>query len=138
MRLRQIAFVARAAPGELAPGVRGVEVGRSGLAGERAHAPNSGNRRRRDPGRGADTLWAARWGELFTRPVVRDTAGRAAILFDNMTLRFVADKDGRGTGIGALDILPQDRTAILDAAEARGRRTADAQVTLCGVRFNLL
>ena len=88
-------------------------------------------------GAAPDTL-AARWGELFTRPVVRDTAGRAAILFDNMTLRFVADNDGRGTGIGALDILPQDRTAILDAAEARGRRTADAQVTLCGVRFNLL
>ena len=81
---------------------------------------------------------AGRWGELFAKPVVRDAAGRAQILFDNMALRFAPDRDGRGTGIGAVDILPQDRNAILAAAEERGRRTGDAEVTLCGVRFNLL
>ena len=85
----------------------------------------------------ADAL-ANRWSALFARPVTRDSAGRAQIHFDNMALRFVADRDGRGAGISAVDILPQDRGAILAAAEARGRRSGAAQVTLCGVRFNLL
>ena len=33
---------------------------------------------------------------------------------------------------------PQHREAILREADARGRRTGDAEVTLCGVRFNLV
>jgi hypothetical protein len=81
---------------------------------------------------------AQRWAALFARPVCRDVAGRPQLLFDNMALRFAPDRDGRGVGIGAVDLLPQDREAILRAADARGRRTGDAEVTLCGVRFNLV
>ena len=81
---------------------------------------------------------ALRWSQLFERPVARDFAGRPHLRFDNMTLRFAADRDGRGTGIGALDVLPQDRAAILRAADARGLLTGDAEVTLCGVRINLI
>jgi hypothetical protein len=81
---------------------------------------------------------AQRWAALFARPVCRDVAGRPQLLFDNMALRFAPDRDGRGVGIGAVDVLPQDREAILRAADARGRRTGDAEVTLCGVRFNLV
>lgn len=81
---------------------------------------------------------AQRWSTLFARPVVQDAAGRPQILFDNMALRFAHDRDGRGVGIGAVDILPQDRQAILAAAAQRGVRTGEAEVTLCGVRFNLI
>ena len=88
-------------------------------------------------GENPDAL-ANRWSELFNKNVTRDTASRAQIHFDNMALRFIADRDGRGVGISAIDILPQDRSAILREAEVRGRRTGEAEVTLCGVRFNLV
>ena len=81
---------------------------------------------------------AERWGTLFQRPISHDAAGRPQILFDNMALRFAPDHNGRGLGIGAIDLLPQDRERILRAADARGRRTGPNQVTLCGVRFNLI
>lgn len=80
----------------------------------------------------------ARWADLFERPSEVDAAGRCVIYFDNMAVRFVVAKDGRGVGIGAVDLLPQDRGAILRAADARGLRTGAAEVTLCGVRFNLI
>ncbi|MEQ8485121.1 MAG: VOC family protein [Pseudomonadales bacterium] len=81
---------------------------------------------------------AARWGKLFARPMSTDAAGRAQIVFDNMSLRFVPDRDGRGVGIAAIDVLPQNRARILEEAKARGRRTGENEVTLCGVRFNLI
>jgi hypothetical protein len=81
---------------------------------------------------------AQRWSALFARPISIDTSGRAQITFDNMSLRFAPDRDGRGVGIGAIDILPQHRARILREAEARGRRSGPNQVTLCGLRFNLI
>ncbi|MFM8354594.1 MAG: VOC family protein [Gammaproteobacteria bacterium] len=81
---------------------------------------------------------AERWSALFQRPLTTDAAGRPQIGFDNMALRFVPDHDGRGLGIGAIDVLPQDRARMLRAAEARGRRTGPNEVTLGGVRFNLI
>ena len=75
---------------------------------------------------------------MFDLDLGTDAAGRLRIRFDNMALRFVEDRDGRGLGIGAVDLLPQDRNAILAEAERRGRRTGADQIELCGVRFNLI
>ena len=36
-----------------------------------------------------------------------------------------------------LDIDVADRDRLLEAAEARGRRTGEAEVTICGTRFHL-
>jgi len=84
---------------------------------------------------------AARWAEITELPVaLRD--GTPTLDLDNASLRFVPCRDGRPEGLGALDLETRDRAAVLAAAEAvsgvSGGVTGAAQVTLCGVRFNLL
>ncbi len=80
---------------------------------------------------------AAAWGRVLDRPV-RDGAHGSKILLDNARLRFVAPQDERGLGVVGIDVLCQDRHAILAAAEARGARLGDDQVMVAGVRVNLL
>lgn len=58
--------------------------------------------------------------------------------FDNAVVRFVKDTDGRGEGLGGVDLLVADRSRLLAAAERRGRRLSDDLVNLCGVRFRLV
>jgi hypothetical protein len=81
---------------------------------------------------------AARWSEILELPVERDPKGRPALHLQNASLRFVKDADGRGEGLGALDVVAVDRKRLLDAAERRGRRVSDNQVMVCGMRFNLV
>jgi hypothetical protein len=55
----------------------------------------------------------------------------------NGSIRFVRAMDGRGPGIGAFDLKARDPAAILAAAEARGMRSGEQQIHLCGTRINL-
>jgi hypothetical protein len=67
---------------------------------------------------------ARRWSEVIERPVeVRD--GRSVIALDDATLRFTEATDGRGEGLGGLDL----------ACAERGRA---GLVQICGIRFRLL
>jgi hypothetical protein len=67
---------------------------------------------------------ARRWSEVIDRPVeVRD--GRSVIALDDATLRFTEATDGRGEGLGGLDL----------ACAERGRA---GLVQICGIRFRLL
>ena len=50
---------------------------------------------------------------------------------------FVPCTDGRPEGLSELD-LRGDAEAVLAAADERGRRSGDSQVTICGVRLNLV
>ena len=56
---------------------------------------------------------------------------------ENASVRFVEATDGRGEGLGGVDIVVPDHARVLTAAAARGRKISDDQVTICGVRFNL-
>ncbi len=80
---------------------------------------------------------AARWSAVLGVAVTRDAKQRAQLVFDNLPIRFVAATDGRGNGVGALDVETADREAILKAAETRGLRRGDDQVEVCGVRIHL-
>jgi hypothetical protein len=53
-------------------------------------------------------------------------------------VRFVEATDGRGEGLGGVDIVVHNRARILAAAAQRGRKISDDQLTIGGVRFNLL
>ena len=86
----------------------------------------------------ASPATAARWGEAFDRPVRTNTAGQPEIALDDATIRFVAATDGRGDGLGGLDLQTVERRRVLEAAEARGYRVSDDLVMVCGVRFRLL
>ncbi len=80
---------------------------------------------------------AAHWGAVSGLPVeIRE--GAPHITLANAALRFVEETDGRGPGLCALDIQTRDADRIISAAHDRHLPVTDRQVTVCGVRFNLL
>ena len=80
---------------------------------------------------------AERWSEITAIPL-EDRAGVPTLPLDNATLRFVPCSDGRPEGLGAIDVATSDKAAILRAAEAHGVVTAPDQITLSGLRINLV
>lgn len=81
---------------------------------------------------------AQRWSALLDLPMARDAHGRPCLHLDDAVLRFVPDRDGRGEGLGSLDIAVADRDEILARARQRNLPTADDVVTVCGTRFKLV
>lgn len=79
---------------------------------------------------------AERWSTVAGLPVERDGAVLNMAL-NNATVRFVAATDGRGPGLGGLDIAVADRAAILREARTRGCYVSDDRVDICGTRFYL-
>jgi hypothetical protein len=82
---------------------------------------------------------AARWSEILETPVAT-AAGVPTLALANAVLRFVPDADGRGEGLGGIDLVASDRAAVLAAARERGllaRETPDA-IALCGMRVKLV
>lgn len=80
---------------------------------------------------------ARRWADIAELDLGEDANGRLAVQFDNATVRFVADEDGRGEGLGGIDVVTEDRDAVLAGAEQRNARSADDQVMVAGLRVNL-
>ncbi len=83
------------------------------------------------------TALATRWGRILDRPVVTGPSGASEIALDNATLRFVEVADGRGEGLGGVDLQVSDRAAILAAAAARGLEVTGDAIVVCGTRFRL-
>ncbi|NKC10966.1 MAG: hypothetical protein GKR94_01795 [Gammaproteobacteria bacterium] len=77
------------------------------------------------------------WSKVLARPCLPGAKG-PEILLDNGRLRFVALQDDRGLGISAIDVLPQNRSAIRAAAEQRGLAGDGGIISVCGVRVNLI
>ena len=81
---------------------------------------------------------AERWSNIAEIPLRRDAQGRMEIPLTNAAVRFVEMSDGRGEGLGGIDIKVADRGWLLRTAEDRGCRVSDDQVMVCGVRFTLV
>jgi hypothetical protein len=80
---------------------------------------------------------AGRWSEILRRPV-RDVAGVPTIDLDIGTLRFVPANDGRGEGLGGIDVkIPRHERARF-AARQKEVPEADGALTLCGTRVRLV
>jgi hypothetical protein len=79
---------------------------------------------------------AARWSAILDRPVevVDDTP---TIALDNATLRFVFAKDGRGEGLGGIDVVVDDVAATTAAGVARGL-VRNGELAIGGVRIALV
>ena len=78
-----------------------------------------------------------RWSTVAGVPVeTRD--GNLSMRLNNVDVRFIEATDGRGAGLGGLDVLVQDRSQILERAKDRGAYVSDDQVMLCGTRWNLV
>ena len=78
---------------------------------------------------------ATRWSEIAE--IALTGTGAPVLPLDNASVRFVPLTDGRPEGLGGIDVDCADAPAILRAAEARGVRTGENQVYLCGMRVNL-
>jgi glyoxalase-like protein len=83
-------------------------------------------------------LLAKRWSEILELPIADEAGGAPSLRLENAAIRFVADSDGRGEGLGGVDVVAADPPRLLAAAERRGRRLADDLVLICGVRFRLV
>jgi hypothetical protein len=81
---------------------------------------------------------AARWAEAMDRPVSRDDSGNPQIRLDDGSVRFVRATDGRGPGLGGIDVVAADRDRLVATAEARGCRVSDNVVMICGTRIRLV
>jgi len=81
---------------------------------------------------------AERWSDILEVPVTIDDDGRATVTLDHATLRFVPDSDGRGEGLGGVDIVVADRDRILAGAARRGLGVDGDVVLVGGVRFALV
>lgn len=56
---------------------------------------------------------------------------------NNVSLRFVREQDGRGAGLGGVDLKVADRDSILAQARLRNAYVSDDRVDICGTRFYL-
>jgi len=81
---------------------------------------------------------AERWGEVLDRSPSRNAAGDLVISLDQGVVRFVAATDGRGDGVGGLDVAVNDRARLLAAARHRKLPASDDQVVIAGTRIRLL
>ena len=80
---------------------------------------------------------AATWSKVIGVPVVAGTAGVPTIALENATLRFVLATDGRGEGLGGIDLQVSSVATVQTAARDRGLLAADGTVRLCGMRMTL-
>lgn len=80
---------------------------------------------------------ASLWSTILGLEARESGSGEWQILLQNGLLRFVPDIDGRGTGVGGIDLKTVDRDRLLDAAGERGCLVSDNRVIICGTRFNL-
>lgn len=80
---------------------------------------------------------AQRWGQIAELDVGVDAVGNATLELDNATLRFVEAADGRGEGLGGIDVTAPDRDTVLAGARARGCYVNDDRVDLAGLRVYL-
>jgi hypothetical protein len=80
---------------------------------------------------------AERWSGILDSAVETDEQGRPVIRLENASIRFVPDTDGRGEGLGGVDVVAGDPAHVLAMAEKRGRLAGDTVVEICGTRFTV-
>ena len=80
---------------------------------------------------------AERWAGIAGIPLKQDDQGRPTLPLENADVRFVEATDGRGDGLGGIDLVVADKQRLLTSAEQRGCKISDDQVNVGGVRFYL-
>lgn len=80
---------------------------------------------------------ASRWAEVLGQPL--STEGDAYVLtFDDGTLRFVLDIDGRGDGVSGVDFSTDNLPEVLAIAEQLELPIDGNKVTICGTDFRFI
>jgi len=80
---------------------------------------------------------ARRWSEVLGCPCAVAKDG-AAIHLDDGSIRFVADREGRGDGVSGFDVAGKDTELLRSAARRRNLRIGDDYVEICGTRIRMV
>lgn len=80
---------------------------------------------------------AEHWASIIGEQSAPHSDGCFAVMLGNATIRFVAINDGRGAGLGGLDILVTERESILADARARDCILDEDKLLVGGVRIKL-
>ncbi|MGH1492100.1 MAG: VOC family protein [Acidimicrobiales bacterium] len=80
---------------------------------------------------------ARRWADMAEIDLETDAAGNPQFQMDNATVRFVEATDGRGEGLAGIDVITENREAILAAARVRDCYVSDDEVAVAGLRVYL-
>jgi hypothetical protein len=81
---------------------------------------------------------AARWAQIAELELGADANGNPSMQLDNATIRFVEATDGRGEGLGGIDVTCVDREAVLAGARMRDCYVNDDLVMVGGLRIGLV
>lgn len=81
---------------------------------------------------------ACRWAQVLDRTLGVDARANPCIQLDDATLRFVEARDGRGEGLGGLDLACADPDEVKRRAFAGGFAVEDDTLMLCGTRLRLV
>jgi hypothetical protein len=81
---------------------------------------------------------AARWARILDHAPASMASGDPVIALELGTLRFVRASDGRGEGLGGIDVTVRDPAAVRDSAGASGFPVGPDWVLLCGIRVHLV
>ncbi|NLO80916.1 MAG: hypothetical protein GX093_11565 [Xanthomonadaceae bacterium] len=80
---------------------------------------------------------ARRWAAVAGAELSR-ADGMPVVKLANAALRFVPDRDGRGDGLGGLDLRVVDRSRLLAQASRHGVVVVDDCLVIGGTRFYLV
>ena len=80
---------------------------------------------------------AALWSRVLQVPVTSNPGSEYMIQLDNAVIRFAETADGRGPGVGAIDLKAPDHLKILERARARGCALSGDRIMICGTRMNM-
>lgn len=80
---------------------------------------------------------AARWGAILQQPVTKSSDAEWRLSVDNATVRFVPIDDGRGEGLGGVDVQVREPNKVKDIARERGLTVSGDFILIGGVRFNV-
>ena len=81
--------------------------------------------------------FARLWSKLLDKPIAQDGPGVWTLPLSNATLRFVTATDGRGRGLGGIEVSMADKATALAEAKRRGLPVSGDTVTICGTRVRL-
>lgn len=81
---------------------------------------------------------ATRWAEVLGVRAVPLGGGGHRIALDPGEVRFVPDRDARGTGVCGFDVTAVDPEAVIRTARERGLETGPGFVRVCGTRVRLV
>lgn len=80
---------------------------------------------------------AERWSRIVGHPLIDSIDGGAEIPLEAGCLRFMEERDGRGDGVCAVDLIVHEVDDVIESARSYGLETHANEFIVCGTRMVL-